>query len=451
MCLSIQNIIRVTKKTLFFSPITYYAIVFFVCLAPGLYFLKKFSLEPQSAFFAVFTILIKVVLLFSVTILSFSFFTSLVAFGYFKWKQHKSLLKLTINITAHDSTQQKFNVVLNPVIVPFLGFIRLRFFYDECFISEKFSPLEKRHSIFSHTYQGEFAWELPQIREYHLNSAIIYFEDFFQFFSFAAKVKSSAHFYVPSTNRNLNSTTALPLKTEETTTRIDELKRVEGELINYKHFENSDDVRRVVWKIYAKNKELVVRVPEIMDPYASHIYLYSSFYSQFDVKENAVSNQYFLNHYKNICWSVYNQLIKKGLTVKFINDQFLNANHADEKTDLVNYSISVSEWQRITAISDFVKPGNASVLIISSLNDPQDVEAFAHNCGNDVTIIYVPLSASLKQTSPIHLLRWLFVKNTSKLNSYQNKWKFLPLRLKITANEEKLAEIIKQTTNAVTI
>ena len=38
---------------------------------------------------------------------------------------------------------------------------------------------------------------------------------------------------------------AFPRKTEDTATRIEEIKKVEGEHINYKNFESNDDVQVV--------------------------------------------------------------------------------------------------------------------------------------------------------------------------------------------------------------
>ena len=90
-----------------------------------------------------------------------------------------------------------------------------------------------------------------------------------------------------------------PKKTEETNMRIEEMRKVEGELLNYKNFETNDDVRRIVWKIYAKNKELVVRIPETNDPYASHIYFYASFYNAISNDVYEEFNEVFLDHLQN--------------------------------------------------------------------------------------------------------------------------------------------------------
>ena len=105
------------------------------------------------------------------------------------------------------------------------------------------------------------------------------------------------------------------------------MRKVEGEFLNYKNFENNDDVRRIVWKIYAKNKELVVRIPEMMDPYASHVYLYASFFSSSISKAMRTVEDPFLNYYKVITWSVYQNLVKQGFEVRYIPDQDATKNN----------------------------------------------------------------------------------------------------------------------------
>ena len=57
-----------------------------------------------------------------------------------------------------------------------------------------------------------------------------------------------------------------PKQTNTMDVHIEQLRKVEGDLLHYKSFEAGDDVRRIVWKVFAKNRELVVRIPERMEP-----------------------------------------------------------------------------------------------------------------------------------------------------------------------------------------
>lgn len=450
-----HKLLAAIKKTGYYIPFTVYVLLFAAMLIPGFMWLKKLSFLPDSAYTAIFSLLLTISLLFSISILCFGFITVLTSFIYFKWIQYKKEINFNLSTSVSDNSathHQRFHITLNPVIIPLLGFIKVRMLYDSRHISEKFSPVSSKNAFFRFSFHGEFTWNLPEIREYRIEKMIVYFEDFFQFFSFAVTVNTENRFYISPLEQDLSTMKASPRKTEETTTRIEELKRVEGELINYKHFETNDDVRRIVWKIYAKNKELVVRIPEIMDPYASHIYVYTSFFSQFNVQGNAVVEEYFLNYYKTICWSVYKQLTKKGFEVKYVNDQPTPGNSLFDPEEVIKYAVSVSTWQQTTPLQDFVKSDYASVLIISSLSDAEAVKAFAENFGSDISIIYVPLTQSLQQHVFGHWLKWLFIETEEyKTGSYKTKWNLSPLRFKINENEDDLSKIVKQSSRSVII
>lgn len=447
-----QNISGIIKKAGYYIPFTIYFIVFSAIVIPGYLWLKSNSKLPDSAYKDIISLLLSVALLFSVAIICFGLITVITSYIYFKWKLNKGGIDFRINTSSAketDPNKQSLSVHIKPVIVPVLGFIRIRILYDHTYYSTKFSPLANTNGLFHFSFDGEFSWNLPEIREYKIEKVIIYFEDFFQFFSIATTVDTNNRFFISPTQQNLHQTKASPRKTEETSIRIEELKRVEGELINYKNFETNDDVRRIVWKIYAKNKELVVRIPEILDPYASHIYLYTSFFSGFKTQEHEVVNTHFLNYYKTICWSVYKQLSKKGFEVKCINDQPVPVNTIQDPEELMKYSVAVSSWQQDTGLKDFVKPGYASVLLISSLSDVDQVKAFAENFGSEISIVYVPLTESLEQNTMTDWVKWVFVQNEKNtVSSYKTQWNLSTLRFQVKENEKQLMQIVKQTSKA---
>ena len=81
--------------------------------------------------------------------------------------------------------------------------------------------------------------------------------------------------------------------------------------MNYKDFESGDDVRRIVWKIFAKNKELVVRIPEVINPYASHLHFFASFQnSMIAADSNYAAGM--LDYYKDIIFNTILQIEKDG-------------------------------------------------------------------------------------------------------------------------------------------
>jgi heme/copper-type cytochrome/quinol oxidase subunit 2 len=446
-----RHLFKSIRKASYFVPFSMYLIVFAAVLIAGYLKLRALGQQPDSAYTHIFSLLLIVVLFFSATIILFGLFTVFSAFLYFLWKRRRQEVKLLLRTETNPQQEGKqvISLELHPVLLPIAGFIKIRVFYDQTQVSEKFTPIANQSSFFKFSFKGQFSWTLPEIREYKIEKVLIYFEDFFQFFSMATTIDASNRFFISPVRQDLNALKASPRKTEETTTRIEELKRVEGELINYKSFETNDDVRRIVWKIYAKNKELVVRVPEIMDPYASHIYLYASFYTQFATEGNTVVDAPFLNYYKTLCWSVYQQLASKGFDVRYIADQPVPATNLPSAEEQVRYAITVSHWQNEHNLKDIVKPGNASVLIVSSLSDPEQLREFAESYGNDVSIIFIPLSDALDENGMAGWVKWLFVENEKDRDaSYKTKWSLSPLRYKLKENEKEILSIIKSTSRA---
>ncbi len=370
---------------------------------------------------------------------------------YFLIEKSNGNIKFFINtsgIAKNEDGNQKQGVHLqvSPMLKPFLGFVKLRLKYDGDNYTEKFALAQRsQRKMISTTLDGDYTWSLPEIKEYHLEKVIIYFEDFFQFFSFAVPIPVTDHFYTPPTKENAKNFAISPRKTEDTETRIEELKRVEGEFINYKNFENNDDVRRIVWKIYAKNKELVVRIPEILDPYASQAYLYVSFYNHFNESYNSTVDIYFLNYFKTITWAIYQKLAEQGFEIKYIPDQHAsNASFTDEKK-MVEYTISTSDWQTDKDIKSYVNMKDASVVVVTSLADAGQVGELLSSATGSTFFVLIKLSNSLQRSYLVGLLKWLFIQQEkNELEKYKTNWQLSLLRPKITQNEKKLAELFSK-------
>src|SRR6185436_21113785 len=152
---------------------------------------------------------------------------------------------------------------------------------------------------------------------------------------------------------------AQPHATEEQKQRVDIPRRVEGEYINYKEFETGDNIRRIVWKIYARSGQLVVRIPETKDPYASHLYFYVSFFEGFDL-QGGIFDKELLNIYKDKIRSLFEALQKNGYDVRIPQDQEVPklSGMSDKKNEL--FQISAAKWHREKPPVAFVVPAKAA-------------------------------------------------------------------------------------------
>lgn len=462
MSTHVRNIRQTLRLIGFYIPFTWYFVLFAAGCGIAYLSLKNQPVIPDTSYADIFPLLISIAIWFCATLVVLALITVLVSYIFFIIKKKKGIdfsirtkpsnnpkkkrRKRRLFTITEDVEKALIQLHLHPVLRPFLGFIKMRLEYDEGIYSQKFSVVEQSKTrLFNTTVDGIYHWSLPEIKEYRLERAVIYFEDFFQFFSFASNVITSNRFYTAPSDETSKSINVFPRKTEEITTRIEELRRVEGEYINYKSFENNDDVRRIVWKIYAKNKELVVRIPEILDPYASHIYLYTSFFSAFNVEGNDVVQVPFLNFYKTIAWGVYRQLVQGGFDVKYIPDQDIPHQYVGDEQQQVKYNISTSKWHTEKDLRTYVKLKDASMVLIHSLSHAGQVKELVDEYAKEISFVFVPLTESLRGQNVGDWLQWLFVQQEKDETAmYKTSWSLSVLRSKIVQNEKKLKKILEK-------
>lgn len=458
----IQNIRQSLRLISFYIPFTWYFVLFVAGCTIAYLSLKNQPVVPDTSYADIYLLLISIAIWFCIILVALALITVIVSYIFFLVKKRKGVefnietkqqpsrkkehKKKQLFTLAENTDKAIVQLYLHPVLRPFLGFIKMRLEYDEGNFSHKFSVAERSQKKFINTtIDGVYQWSLPEIKEYRIERAIIYFEDFFQFFSLASSVVTSNRFYTHPFDESSKNIDILPRKTEDTNTRIEELRRVEGEYINYKSFENNDDVRRIVWKIYAKNKELVVRIPEILDPYASHIYLYASFFSVFDTQASDVVQIPFLNFYKIIVWSIYRQLTQSGFEVKYIPDQEVAQQYAGDEQQQVKYIISTSKWHKEKDLQNFVRLRDASMVLIHSLSDVEQVKEMVDEYGKEISFVFIPLTESLKGQNIGDWVQWLFVQQEKDETAiYRTNWSLSLLRPKILQNEKKLRKILEK-------
>ncbi|MBG9376622.1 DUF58 domain-containing protein [Panacibacter sp. DH6] len=451
-----KNIRGLAQPAVFFIPFTFYFILFTVGLVFANYWLHNRLLAPESSFTAILQLLVKTGTWFLIIILWVALLSVVISFLIFLAKKRSNHINVSIKTLPalhNNHPAQKIHISVNPVVKPLLGFIKLRLQYDHNLYSDKFLLAEaKQQQLFSTSFSGDYEWKLPEIKEYHVQKLIVYFEDFFQFFSFTVSLPVQDRFHTHPFAPPVKNVQLTPRKTEDTATRIEELKRVEGEYINYKNFEDNDDVRRIVWKVYAKNKELVVRIPEVLDPYASHAYIYPSFYTGFDIAGSPTAEIYFLNYYKTVLWGIYQQLQKQGFELKFIQDQQTPVKHFNDHAQMVQYAITTSKWQNDKALKEFVNNKDASLVIVSSFSIADELQNMLDSVGGNTVIVFVKLSRSLHYSYFTGILKWLFVQaEKNELDVYKSKWQLSLLRPKVMQNERRIEAMLEKYSKTMVI
>jgi len=427
-----------------FIPFRLYLLLFVAGIALAYSYLTWHHTGVESSFTAVLQLLIKVLLWFGIAMLSLSLLTALIPFIIFWVKKKGNSVVVNIDTAVKEmegNTKQLVKMKVHPLIHPPFGFLRYRIVYDGQKLSPKFSTIDQKPKLqfFSNTQEGLYNWPLPEIKEYGIEKIVVYFEDIFQFFSFSTTVAVKDSFFIKPAKQEVKELQLSPKKTEEQNTRIEELRRVEGEYLNYKNFEDNDDVRRIVWKVYAKNKELVVRTPEVLDPFASHIYLYASYLDGIKASDNTIVAQKSLNYFKTSVWSVYLRLKEQGFEVRYVPDQETkpaDTSNADQK---VQYNISLSDWHTNGQLKEYVNSKIASVVCISSLTPVDQLNELLDTVSKDASIIFVKLSNSYKKHGIIKFIRWIFLEEEKDAhNRHMMQWNMSADKRKMLQNEKAL-------------
>lgn len=450
----IKNRIRYAS---FFIPFRFLFFLLIIAFLAASYWLKKTRLLPEASYTAITDLFITIAMAFIVAVFTISFITPIIPWLFFLFNKRRNKISIKIKTASKQNSineRQQVGINLSPVFRPIFGYIRLRLHYDDGNISPKFSLInnQSKTQFFSSSLNGIFNWHLPEIKEYKVSNAIIYFEDMFQFFSFTATLPAQDNFFTQPQTNNLSELKVQPKKTEDTNKRIDQIRKIEGEFLNYKNFENNDDVRRIVWKIYAKNKELVVRIPETNDPYASHIYFYASYYNSMGT--GVYSNFYpgLLNYFKTMVWNAYCQLSKQNVLVKYIPDQETKTIFSDDPLQKIKYIISTSEWQTQKDLQQYFKKEEASVLCISSLVNAEEVEHILDRTGKDLVVIFVQLSNAFKGLKIKDWLQWAFVKpEEDGIDKLRLAWNLSPVKRKITENENKIIALLNKSESEILV
>jgi hypothetical protein len=244
---------------------------------------------------------------------------------------------------------------------------------------------------------------------------------------------------------------ALPLqpnRTEQQLERIETPKRVEGEMLSYKDFESGDDVRRIVWKIYARNGELVVRIPETMDPYASHLVLYASFYNPLSSAADVRYNEQLLNAYKDIVRQLLDNAQAGQYTVRMPADQYVHALSDETPAKKLIMQVSLAHWQNEMSPAQFINTRDAALVCIPSTTPAADVEKLLWQLPEHVPVVGVSLSGSIPAIFPVAPGEVFFRRVLRPAQKLRTLWTFAPLRKKLLANEKQLELLLARRGNA---
>lgn len=431
---------------------------FFLLVALSLigysYIISRQSTEVEtSMFYAILVVLLKLVLVFVVILVICSLFSTLVPFSLFSHRARNDKDFIAVNfdtIEGENQTRTIAHIKIARLSFPILGSVKLRFYYDGNRSTKAYSFAARGFSfLFASKADLKCDLDLFDIRSYTIDSVRVQFKDMFNLFSFSHCYKLDKQFYTFPNKEDVEVVQPSPTLAKETNLRTEIVRRVEGELLFFKDFEPSDDIRRIIWKIYAKTKELVVRVPELRNPFASEVGFFASYYNALLSGITSTSEMgIFLNHYKNMVWSLYSELSSKNnISLKLLGDQEVHVKPMDD-VDEVQQIISASDWQNSKDASSVFRSDAVSILCLSALADKADVESIIGKLSSSSVVVLCKLSETFDVKNKASYIRMLFMKPRNK-NKDKPLWALSPLRAKLAKNERELEEILKKSEASV--
>ncbi len=340
-------------------------------------------------------------------------------------------------------------MLTGPALRPLLGTIQARLVFTGKRISERIildTNISRPRYWWRQAIRGNGQTLLHDRGIYDVEKVLISFCDMLGLLSLPCTIPFTQQLYTlpqPLSEKNVK---AQAHSTEEQKHRIEIPKRVEGEYVNYKEFETGDNIQRIVWKIYAKSGQLVVRIPEIKDPYASHLYLYVSFFHGFNLKEGAFETE-LLNVYKDLVRNLFEAVQKNGYDVRIPQDQEVPklSGLGDKKIEL--FQITAASWQNKNAPSTYVKYNKAAFVCLSSMIPVSEIEAIARNLAPSIPLVIVKLSSAIPSPFQMKIKDIFFRPEKKPSDKLRQPWMLSTLRKTLQHNEAEIENALHDRDN----
>ena len=384
-----------------------------------------------------------------------SLITALVTWMYIRYLISKKQADVQVRFgdgQKNDSGWVKLSVRLlgNSVIRPLLGSIQARLIFSHKKISEKIvldSNIPKPKNWWRLGIHGSGETLLHDRGIYDLEKVMFSVIDMLGLVALPVHVPYTQQLFTLPRPLPEQQAPAQPNATEEQVHRIDIPKRMEGELVNYKEFETGDNIQRIVWKIYAKSGELVVRIPETKDPYASHLYFYVSYFHGYKPDGGAFDIE-LLNVYKDQVRNLFEALQRNGYDVRLPHDQEVPklAGLSEKKSEL--FQITATQWQDQTPPQEFVHAKNVAFVCLPSLVPAQQVEQLMQKLPARVPLVVVKLSEAITSPFQFSLKDVFFKPEKHPTDHLRQPWFISSIRRDLQHNEKKLEAVLKQRDNS---
>lgn len=417
---------RIIKGFINYWPLRLQAIVFLLVFVLLKQTLGYFINDEASSYHAIATLLLKLVYAITGVILSFSVLFLLLpylsnVFHSFRRPILPDLKPISVNRTAFS---------IPAFLLPFLGSVSVRLV-----------PFQKASSVltvfqstalFPLFMRGELHWKQELVDLYRIQFIIIYHSDFLNLFRLPLKINLKVNLSRWPQSEEVVSRVVPAAVAKSDVFRIEDLKKIDGEYLSYKSFEEGDDIRRIVWNIYARNRELVIRQPEIMNPYASHINFVPLFYSENLSIVPQTIVRFCLSEYKQKIWRLYLELSNGKIEVRYQSALTVDVHYSTDQKGIRD-SITEAEWLSIQNDAFHFPKRFPAVMVLSAFASDELLDTVLVH--PEITLIYVSLDQFTLRKRP--LLEKIFLNDNQSVRTAMDVWSVHPLYRQLQLKEQK--------------
>lgn len=418
----------------------------------------NYGKDDSTTWFVISEVFFLVLKWILISLFGFCLLSALVSWAFFLFRMSNGSVSVQVKFGEDEKAAAglvPLSITVRRALRPFLGSVRARIVFPKHELSE-FVLLDEgvyeKGSLIRSGIRGQGKAMLHDRGIYDVKEVDVFFSDMFRLFSLPVTFHFNKQLYTLPKELAQKDIKAEPNTSEEQTHRIEIPKRVEGEFLNYKNFESGDDVRRIVWKIYARSGELVVRIPETMDPYASHLYFYASFFNGMKDESDGLYSTELLNGYKDKLLNMFEALKKNGFDLRFPHDQETpKLAGVGEKNNEV-FHIAAASWQQGKMPSEFVDRKKAAFVCVSSLAPEDDIYSLLSNLPLNVPVVAIRMSDAIESPFRKFKFKSVFViPEEQPEDKLSGPWMVSSLRAKLLKNEQQLAELFRRRGNAFLI
>jgi len=389
-----------------------------------------------------------------------SILSLLLAWMVFRMRIKSGKLKVSVRLAESDVVETgvvpqagiiRVEGIITNVLRPFLGTVQLRLIFPEWNISEFLVLDENKKGFFNplNTISGSAKVDLHHRGLHEVEEVQVVLMDMLKLISIPISMHSGNTLLTLPRELKEENFEIFPTATEEQEVRINIPRRVQGEFLSYKDFESGDDIRRIVWKIYAKNGELVVRIPETRDPYASHVYIGCGFYNTLIGDIEAAAGRELLNFYKDYLRQLYDAVKhNQEYSIRMLKDQEveLNSSSTDVSDDI--FYIATAHWQNDQRPVEVFDTTKAAVICLSSATPVEEIAALFEKLPAHVPVIVYALSTSLGPLFRFSVKKIFFKEKSDPLKEIRETWWASPTRKKLKMNEDRIQELVRMRGNS---